>query len=112
MHPGQGPGLSSHQLGEKAGQESVTLAESQIPAHTHTAYGTQEPATSNTPGNTFWAATQGNNRKIYDSSSKPNAAMNPNAIGTAGSSQEHENMQPYLCLNFIIALEGIYPSRS
>lgn len=111
MHPGQGPGLSQRRLGDRQGQESVALSNSQIPAHTHTAYGTQESANSNLPGNALLATTQGN-RKIYDSSGKANAAMDPSTVGSSGGGQTHDNMQPYLCINFIIALEGIYPSRS
>lgn len=111
MHPGQGPGLSLRRLGERSGQESVKLSESDMPAHNHTVYGTQEAADSNSPENALWATTEGNPRKIYDSSPAPNAAMNPRAISSAGGDQAHENRQPYLCVNFIIAIEGLYPSR-
>lgn len=111
MHPGQGAGLSQRLLGERGGQEKVALSESQLAAHTHTAFGTQEEANSNSPGNALLATTQGN-RKVYDSNGKANAAMDPGAVGSSGSGQEHDNLQPYLCVQFIIALEGIYPSRS
>ena len=112
MHPGHGPGLSQRRLGERAGQESVTLSESQMPVHAHSAQGTQETADSNSPMNALWATTQGNGKKLYDGSPTPNAAMNPGAIGNSGGGQGHENKQPYLCVNFIIALQGVFPSRN
>lgn len=107
MHPGQGPGLSQHRLGEKGGQESVTLSETQLPSHTHTAHATEEASNKNKPGNALWAR-----KKIYDTEPTSTVAMNPGAIGSTGGGQDHENKQPYLCINFIIALQGVFPSRN
>jgi microcystin-dependent protein len=111
VHPGQGAGLIQRQLGERGGQENVALSESQLAAHTHAAFGTQEEANSKSPGNALLATTQGN-RKIYDSTGKANAALDSGTVGSSGGGQEHDNMQPYLGIHFIIALEGIFPSRS
>lgn len=113
MHPGNGPGLSPRTLGEQGGTETVTLLTTQIPAHNHPATvvsnASSGPATDTVPNGNFLA--EGNN---YSSSS--NAQMNANAVqvnvGINGGSQPHQNMQPYLCVNFIIALFGIFPSRN
>lgn len=106
LHPGQGPGLSQRRLGEKSGQESVTLSEAQMPAHTHTAQARPVSAGRNDPENALLAR-----RRAYDGEPAPTVTMHPDAIGSAGGGQDHENMQPYLCINFIIALQGLFPSR-
>jgi microcystin-dependent protein len=108
MHPGQGPGLSLHNLGEAGGSEAVTLLETEIPSHTHTLKG------SNTLGDT--PSPQGNTLARYanayqqDSSSNL-VAMAGDALPAAGGNQPHNNMQPYLTFYFNIALQGVFPPR-
>jgi len=106
MH-GQGPGLSPHDQGETGGEESVTLLQSEIPAHTHGL-----AAHANDPGDvaipnanaTFAAATG-----AYQPSA--NVTLDPSALAPTGGTQPHNNLMPYLTLQYCIALQGIYPSR-
>lgn len=108
-HQGQGPGLSSYTMGQMAGVENVTLLTTQIPAHTHT-FGapcsTDDP-NAGSPKNNFPAPASSS---IYSSTS--NAIMGGGTTGPAGGTQPHSILQPYLTINFCIALEGIYPSRN
>lgn len=106
LHPGDGPGLSPRVLGEMGGEEAVTLLQTQLPPHSHTASATGGDATTSKPdgavpasGGAYAAASDG-------------STMSPSFIGGGGSSQPHDNMQPYQAVNFIIALEGIFPSRN
>lgn len=110
MHPGQGPGLSFHNLGEQGGAETNTLSSAGIPSHVHgTAFNaTSGPATTSDPQNNLHARTAEN---IYGSRGT-SVDMAPGSVGLSGGSQPHNNMQPYLSLNFIIALQGIFPPRS
>jgi microcystin-dependent protein len=106
MHPGQGPGLSLHDLGEQGGTETVTLLESEIPAHSHAVVGTALPALSNGPaGNLPARAT------IYSTTISNLVPMSPQALAPAGSSTPHNNMMPYLTVNFCIAMQGVFPPR-
>lgn len=108
MHPGQGPGLSLHDLGETSGTTSVTLLQSEIPAHSHTVFASSYPADTNNAGNGYW----GRVAKFYSSPPTPTVAMSPLALATSGGTLPHNNMQPYLTMNFIIALQGVFPPRS
>ncbi len=110
LHPGQGPGLSSYALGQSAGVESVTLSVLQIPGHTHTFSPscTTDPPTSNAPDNAVPAPIE----SLQAFGTEANASMRPGNSSSVGGSQPHANIQPYNCVNFIIALQGIYPSRS
>ncbi len=114
MHPGQGPGLSLHDLGETGGSETVTLLLSEIPAHAHTV-GRAVAATGNsmTPVNSIWAQA-GSARAAVNSYAPgpPTGAMKSDVIQPTGGDQPHNNMQPYLTLNFCIALQGVFPPRS
>jgi microcystin-dependent protein len=108
MHQGQGPGLSNHMLGEQSGSSYVTLLTSELPAHTHTVAGTGNEPLETDPSNGSWAALEngkGYRRQDIDTT------MSPHALALAGSSLPHNNMQPYLTLNFIIALQGTFPQR-
>jgi microcystin-dependent protein len=96
---------SGYVLGQMAGVETVTLNRNQMPVHTHQPVGTQT-AQGQSPSNSYWA----NNTNLPYSVAAPSAAMAPNALSNAGGNQPHENMSPYLAINFIIATEGIYPS--
>ena len=108
MHPGQGPGLSLHDLGEDGGSETVTLLQSEMPAHSHTLRGDEDDAAFKTPPNMFMAG--GN--QMYLNPPATNAIMAPEALGVAGGDQPHNNMQPYLTFYFNIALQGVFPPRT
>jgi microcystin-dependent protein len=103
---GQGPGLQNYSLGEIAGSENVTLISSQMPAHTHVV-GASTGSAQATPDNAFPGSDT--STQIYDLAAS--TTMNPQMIQPSGGSQPHENRQPYLALNYIIALQGIFPSR-
>jgi microcystin-dependent protein len=112
MGHGQGAGLSNRVLGEKSGTENVTLITSQIPAHTHTVNVGSSVAISDTAtGRVLATQTKGGDiPEIYTDT--PNAtALRADAISQTGGSQPHSNMQPFLCLSFVIVLQGIWPSR-
>jgi len=112
MHPGQGPGLSLHDLGETGGTETVTLLESEIPVHSHAMKATVENGTQGTlaPNITLATSIAGS---LYQSNTNSNlVTMNPQAISPAGGDQPHNNMMPYLTLYFNIALQGVFPPRT
>lgn len=111
MHPGRGPGLTARRLGESGGVTQVTLTEAQMPNHTH-GYSlsdgeTDEEGTSN-PVNTAPGSTEPANSYL----AAPNNLVPMAPLSSTGGSQPHNNLQPYLGINFIIALVGLYPSRS
>jgi len=113
MHPGQGPGLSLYDLGQTGGSEFVTLLTSEIPAHQHNV-GMATTATGNslTPEGSTWATTpSGRGLLFVYHSGPPTAKMLADSILPAGGSLPHNNMQPYLTLNFCIALQGVFPQR-
>lgn len=106
---GAGPGLTPRNLGQAGGSETVTLVATQMTAHSHQAGGQSANGTEGSPVNEFWATASQFQRY---SSTAPDVAMNPGAIGLVGGNQPHENRMPALTASFIIALDGIYPSRS
>lgn len=110
MHPGQGQGLSLHDLGEIGGSETVTLLTSEMPAHNHTMGAQNNPlgGVADPTGATLSRPASGN---LYTSTLNPLAPMAPQAIAPAGSSLPHNNMQPYLTFYFNIALQGVFPPR-
>ena len=108
IHFGQGPGLSSRVLGERAGVSSHTLALTEIPAHTHLLRASSALATQVTPAGMFPARNPAGYTQY--TATTPDVAMT--ATGNAGGSQPHENMQPCLGLNFCIALQGVFPSQT
>lgn len=114
MQPGQGPGLSPRTLGEQGGSENVTLISTQMPAHTHAHVASGAQGDQFSPeGNVNAVQVDPNTQQPVNMySAAPNTTMNPASIGVAGGSQPHNNMQPYTCINFIIAMEGIFPSRN
>jgi microcystin-dependent protein len=109
MHPGQGPGLSLHDLGETGGSETVTLLQSEIPAHSHAMNAAaQDPATAKLVSpNASFSLSQGGG--IYQDNS--NTTLSDQALAPAGGDQPHNNLQPYLTFYFNIALQGVYPPR-
>jgi microcystin-dependent protein len=117
MQPGQGQGLSLRDLGEMSGVESITLLQSEIPVHTHGFNGCDADATTADPTGQFPAKglwDDGTSFGIvgsYSATTPPNATMAFQALQTAGGGLPHNNMQPYLTLNFCIALQGVFPQR-
>jgi microcystin-dependent protein len=110
MHPGQGPGLSLHDLGETGGSETVSLLESEIPAHAHGLMSLGAPANRTSPvGNTIARPTAGN--AFVPPGGQPLVAMSGQSLAPAGGDQPHNNMQPYLTFYFCIALQGVFPPR-
>jgi len=107
---GPGPGLSDHFLGETGGEQTVTLIESEIPPHSHTVNCSSGASSSSSPTNQTFGSGGGRGRPAAYASGS-NVQMSPAATMQAGGSNPHNNMQPFLCLNFIIALQGVYPPR-
>jgi microcystin-dependent protein len=107
IHQGAGPGLSNRSIGELAGTENVTIINSQLPAHSHTVQVSSNTGTIGTPsaGVTLGVA----DVDLYIAES-PTVNMNALSISNTGGSQPHSNIQPYLAVNFIISLFGIFPS--
>jgi microcystin-dependent protein len=108
MHPGQGPGLSLHDLGETGGSETVTLLESEIPAHSHQMAVSSQLALENSPAGQKFAMGDGIN--LYGPNTNP-VSMSDQSLAPAGGDQPHNNMQPYLTFYFNIALQGVFPPR-
>jgi microcystin-dependent protein len=110
MGPGQGPGLSQRSLGQTGGSETVTLLESEIPAHTHTLRGNSATGDSPLPGGNVPARPA--STQVYQSTTNANlVAMAPEALAPAGGTQPHNNLMPYLTFYFNIALQGVFPPR-
>lgn len=107
VHAGQGTGLSAYVLGQSGGEESVTLTTAQIPSHAHVPQGSSNNGTSVDPTNNYWAASA---TTQFVPGASANATMNPSTLGNAGGSQPHDNMVPFVGLNFILSLFGIFPS--
>jgi microcystin-dependent protein len=112
MHQGQGPGLPSYVIGEASGSETVTLIGQQIPNHNHPAPATTQGASSPSPQGGIFAATTTNNELYAAPGAGPAAQLTPQTIGNSGGNQPHDNMMPFLVINFIIALEGVYPTQN
>jgi microcystin-dependent protein len=113
MHPGSGPGLSVRDLGEASGMATVTLLAAEMPSHAHAPFASGDAAASTSPvpganGPVMLATTS---VPVYGALTEP-TPLDGAAIGAVGGNQPHENRQPYLALNFIIALQGVFPPRS
>jgi microcystin-dependent protein len=111
MHPGQGPGLSLHDLGETGGSETVTLLESEIPSHAHAMRAANEAATTNAPAGTLIARAFGRGNNTFTTSTNNLVTMAPEALAPAGGDAPHNNLQPFLTFYFSIALQGVFPPR-
>jgi microcystin-dependent protein len=107
MHPGQGPGLSLHDLGETGGSETVSLLESEIPSHAHQLRGQGAIGDSPVPTNNSLSRFTGG----FQNTLTGLTPMAPEALPPAGGDQPHNNMMPYLTLSFCIALQGVFPPR-
>jgi microcystin-dependent protein len=109
VHAGQGPGLSqNYQIGESSGVEQVTLTTQQIPLHNHAFLASDNISSQTDPAD--HVLSQSSQATIYISD-QPNVAM-ANKVQPAGGSQPHENMQPYLCINYILSLYGVFPTQN
>ena len=110
MHPGQGPGLSLHDLGETGGSETVTLLESEIPSHSHTlrAYRSDPSDRFQAQGAVYARANNGN---AYGAAANL-VSLAPEALAPAGGDQPHNNLQPYMSFYFCFGLQGVFPPRS
>ena len=111
LHQGQGPGLSQRRLGSKGGAQQVTLTTNQLAAHSHTFNASTAEAASTDPTGQVFGQSVANFRYLKNESSAAPAQLSPQSISDTGGSQAHSNLQPTLCINYIIALIGIYPSR-
>lgn len=109
MHPGQGPGLSLHDLGETGGSETVTLLESEIPAHSHAVMASRAEGATREPVGQLTAAGIGG--VVAYAAPGALTQLSPNTIAPAGGDQPHNNLQPYLTFYFCIALQGVFPPR-
>ena len=111
VHAGQGPGLSNYTLGQLSGAENTTLLISNMPTHNHLVNCNSNGGTQATPGSGLLAVESTGTSSNYTNAS-PDSTMSPTMVGNAGGSLPFSNIQPYLCVNFIIALSGIFPSRN
>lgn len=109
LHMGTGPDGTTYQIGEMAGTEQETLTTQQIPNHTHPMLGSLDPASQQSPTSNVTGKSTSVDLFI---NAQPQDAMNGQAITPAGGSQPHENTQPFLCINFIISLFGVFPSQT
>ncbi len=108
IHAGSGPGLSPRRLGAKSGSENETLTVNQLPSHTHNFNVSTDPGVESTPAGRYLAASP--NARVF----RPvpaTSSLRTQSVSNTGGSRSHTNLMPFLCLNFIIALFGIYPSR-
>ncbi len=112
MHPGQGPGLSLHDLGETGGSEIVTLLESAIPLHTHAMRASSDVADNNVTAGKMPAKPLGRGNTLFVTTASPLVSMADVALAPAGGNQPHNNLQPFLTFYFCIALQGVFPPRS
>ncbi|HEU0135113.1 MAG TPA: tail fiber protein, partial [Allosphingosinicella sp.] len=110
LHPGQGPGLSLRDLGEIGGSATVSLLVSEMPVHTHSVNGITLLSTTSTPTASTVLSRSVNGNAFADANSGFQTFA-PEALAPAGGSLPHNNLQPYLVLNFIIALQGVFPPR-
>lgn len=99
--------VATHSIGERAGTEAVTLTTQQLPAHSHLPICNTTGSNDSRATNNVWGA-----GRLAFNNSAPDASMNSSAIASAGANQPHENMPPFLAVNFIISLFGIYPTQT
>jgi microcystin-dependent protein len=111
IHPGQGPGLSLYDLGQTGGSETISLLESEMPSHAHSLRASVSDALEPAPANQLFAKGAGIGMYV-DAAAGQQTQLNANAVAPAGGDQPHNNMQPYLTLNYCLALQGVFPPRT
>jgi microcystin-dependent protein len=116
MFYGQGPGLSLYDIGETGGSQTVTILDSEMPSHSHSLNATTAVGTTNQPNGAMlseggWSFSGNSGKVPYYTTTAPAVNMGSQGVGFAGSSFPHNNMMPYLTLNFCIALQGVFPPR-
>jgi len=111
IHMGTGPSGTTYQIGEMAGTEQETLTTQQIPIHTHAFLGTGNLASGNDPTNNVLASSTGATIFPYGTD-QPTTTLSPNSVVNQGGNQPHENTQPFLCINFILSLFGVFPTQT
>ena len=110
MHPGQGPGLSLYVLGQTGGSATVTLLQTNLPSHSHAMSAVNQPGEDASPANEALARSVG--ASLYQTTTDANVVQYaPSAVSPTGGGQPHNNLMPYLTLNFNIALQGVFPAR-
>jgi microcystin-dependent protein len=111
---GQGPGLTLRDLGEIGGEQTVTLISTEMPAHSHTAKASTSGGQDSPTNNSWGESKLGKTPLDVYAANHPNTnvPMSSQALSIAGGSLPHNNMPPFLCMNFVIALQGLFPSRS
>lgn len=112
IHQGQGPGLSQYVLGELGGTESVALTPGQMPAHNHLIEAAAEAGNTRSAGGAVLAKEAAGQTAVYNSTAAASTPLRTDSVTLAGNNIAHPNVQPFQCVNFIIALVGIYPPRS
>lgn len=112
MHPGSGPGLTRRRLGENVGVETVTLSEAQIPNHKHSLNGNNDAIGNAATPSAAVGLSRARGGLMFSDDTANLVPLANTTVNTAGGGQAHGNMQPYIAMNFIIALVGLYPSRS
>lgn len=108
IHAGHGPGLTERRLGARGGAEAVTLTVNQLPSHTHAYNATTSAGLGNSPQNAFIGESP--TVDVF-AEATPSESLAPQAVSAVGGSRSHTNVMPFLCVHFIVALFGIYPSR-
>jgi microcystin-dependent protein len=111
MDAGSGAGLTPRNVGDTGGSATVTLLTSELPAHNHAAMAESGAGSTPTAPGNFFAKTGSPVTAEYHAG-VPNTLMDPNALATIGGGQPHNNLMPYLVMNFVIALQGIFPARA
>lgn len=111
MHPGQGPGLSDRVLGEQSGVDTITLLVSEIPIHSHALRASDAVGEDRVPGPDRSLARSAGGNLYCNPAGSPQDSMAPQALGVTGGGLPHNNMMPYLTMNFCIALQGVFPQR-
>lgn len=109
LHAGRGPGLSDYREGQKGGQEQITLNSAQMPSHNHSVMASTAAGNSSHPTGRVWGDTGGFDQEYVDQ--VPNTPMQQQIISHTGGNQPFDNRQPFICVKFIIAMVGIYPSH-
>ncbi|HEY3412541.1 MAG TPA: tail fiber protein [Armatimonadota bacterium] len=111
IHQGSAPGLSPFVIGQTGGAEAVALNAVQMPQHSHSLQGTSAAGNTRTVSGAALAREAAGQTAVYNNAPTIDSTLNPSSIGISGGGQPHENHQPFLTVNFIIALQGIFPAR-